>query len=534
MSMRILIVSLCLIGLLIPSIGLLGQDLPEEIRFSSDGERLVTGGQATTGFYDKDDIPIIELTFTQSNYWTLLSDNYDTNTDLMATVSIDGEVYDSVGIRFKGLTSYFLNFGQKKSFNISLNYLIKGQDHRGYETLNLNSHFDDPSYLREVFYHSIGRNYTPALKANFALLRINGQDWGVYANTQQLNGQYLSEWFLSNKGTRWRALASEIGPGGIFGEGTSTLNYNGPDSTDYNTAYTLKKTQKADPWADLIRATDKLNNLPLNQLADSLTQYLDVDKTLWFLAHEIIFTDEDSYVLKGGMDYYVYWEPETDRIVPLEYDGNSCMQLFSGTWSPFFNENDVRFPLMNRLFAEPELRQRYLAHLRTILDEYYIVSETQAKIDVYASLLDSLVQADPYQIYSYNEFLSEISSLKSFLSDRHNYLSTDSEVNVSGLDIQQVNFSTNGQVRVPPTATESVQISAALSGSTDVEKAYLYFGSGLVGAFHKVEMLDDGNHNDGSAGDGVYGAEIPPFVAGTYVRYYIEAIANNTTLTATY
>ncbi|MFK7924689.1 MAG: lamin tail domain-containing protein, partial [Bacteroidia bacterium] len=33
---------------------------------------------------------------------------------------------------------------------------------------------------------------------------------------------------------------------------------------------------------------------------------------------------------------------------------------------------------------------------------------------------------------------------------------------------------------------------------------------------------------------GVYGAEIPPFVAGTYVRYDIEAIANNTTLTATY
>lgn len=545
--MRILITSLCFVWLFMPLSSLLGQELPQEMRFSPDGERLVSGGQATTGFYDEDDIPIIELTFTQSNYWTLLTNNYDTSTDLMASVSIDGEVYDSVGVRFKGATSYFRNNTQKKSFNISLNYLIDGQDHKGYETLNLNCHYEDPSYLREVFYNSIGRNYTPALKANFSLLRINGQDWGVYANTQQLNGEYLKEWFLSNDGTRWRAQDPDFTPGGggggpgggggggnQFGKGTSTLNYNGPDSTDYNTDYTLKKTQKTDPWADLIKATDKLNNLPLNQLADSLPQYIDVDKALWFLAHEIVLTDEDSYIWKGGMDYYVYWEPETDRIVPLEYDGNSCMQLNATTWSPFYNENDVRFPLMNRLFAVPELRQRYLAHLRTILNEYYVVSEAQAKIDAYASVLDSLVQADPYQIYSYSEFLTEVSSLKSFLNTRHNYLSSHVEVNASGLDIQQVSFATNGQVRVPPTATELVQVSAALSGTMGVYKAYLYYGSGWVGAFHKVEMLDDGNHNDGSANDGVYGAEIPPHAAGTYVRYYIEAVANNTALTATY
>jgi hypothetical protein len=47
-------------------------------------------------------------------------------------------------------------------------------------------------------------------------------------------------------------------------------------------------------------------------------------------------------------------------------------------------------------------------------------------------------------------------------------------------------------------------------------------------------MYDDGQHGDGGASDGVFGASIPGFAAGIYVRYYIEAIANNTPKTATY
>lgn len=38
-----------------------------------------------------------------------------------------------------------------------------------------------------------------------------------------------------------------------------------------------------------------------------------------------------------------------------------------------------------------------------------------------------------------------------------------------------------------------------------------------------VEMLDDGNHVDGVAGDGTYGGPIPAFPAGTTVSYYVTA-----------
>jgi hypothetical protein len=39
----------------------------------------------------------------------------------------------------------------------------------------------------------------------------------------------------------------------------------------------------------------------------------------------------------------------------------------------------------------------------------------------------------------------------------------------------------------------------------------LYYTGGLVGNFQKTDMVDDGLHHDGIAGDGIYGGTIPGF-----------------------
>ncbi|MBL7827201.1 MAG: lamin tail domain-containing protein, partial [Saprospiraceae bacterium] len=49
-----------------------------------------------------------------------------------------------------------------------------------------------------------------------------------------------------------------------------------------------------------------------------------------------------------------------------------------------------------------------------------------------------------------------------------------------------------------------------------------------------IQMFDDGAHNDGLAADGVYGADLPGFVTGTYVRFYVEAKAGNAAGTTTF
>jgi len=537
--LQFLFLSILIFHVSIPSYS---QNLPSEMHISEDGKRLISGGKKVNGFYDESTFVNIELQFDQTNFWSIMENNYDSRTDIPATLIIDGEIFDSVGVHFKGKTSYSRNRTDKKSFNITLDFIHDEQNILGYETLNLNCGYDDPSSIREVLFNSIGRNYTPALKSNFALLKINGADWGPYANVQQLNSDYLREWFLSNDGTSWRALrkggggpGGPGGPGGNpFGAGTSTLNYLGPDTASYIPHYTLKRTEKENPWSDLVLGCDKLNNLPLNQMEDSLKYYLDVDKALWFLAHEIIFTDEDSYVWKGGMDYYVYWEAETQRLIPLEYDGNSCMSFNAVNRSLFYNESNIKFPLLNRLFAVPAYRQRYLAHVRTILEEFMDPEKIEAKIDFYVSMLAQHIQDDPKKIYSYNEFLNEIEELKDFVEDRRNFLLNNNEVNVEGLEINNVEFSVNGIAFNSPDKNEEVVVIASVNGSSGVQNVQLYFAPGFVGPFEKTEMFDDGLHEDGGANDGIFGGTIPGFDFGNYVRFYIEAIADDAVATATY
>lgn len=515
------------------------QNLPFEMRISPDGRRLTTGGNAAEGFYDESLIRTINLQFPQTNYWQLMTNNYASKTEIPATLTMDGVSYDSVGVRFKGQTSYFQNSSVKKSFALSMDYALDGQDLMGYESLNFNNCYLDASFLREVLYLHLSRKHIPSAKGNFIHLTLNGENWGLYGNIQNLSGDYLKEWFLSNDGTRWRAERTTGGGGGPggnpFGAGTSSLNYLGADTTLYKPHYTLKKTNKANPWEDLVNVCDALANTPAVALEDSLKQYLDIDRTLWYLAHEILFTDDDSYVWKGGMDYFLYWEPETGRMTPLEYDGNTCMDLdFATTWSPFYRQSDVKYALMNKLFPVPALRQRYLAHVRTIIEESFNLTYVDSLIDAYADFIDAEVNADPKKIYSYNQFLAQVEELKEFMQVRRTYLLNNAEVNTPTPSVGEVAYHTNGQAFTAPVSNQPVTVTAAASAAAGIFAVRLYYATGLVGNFERTDLFDDGNHGDGGAGDGIYGGEIPGYPGGTYVRYYIEAVSANTARTVTY
>jgi len=515
------------------------QNLPSSWGFSPDEKMLTAGGESTEGFFGKDNYHDIELTFEQPNYWSLLEANYDAGIDILATATIDGVIYDSVGVRFKGNTSYRRNRTEKKSFNITLDYLIEDQNVDGYSTLNLGCGWEDNSSMKEVLFNNIGHNYYMGLKSNYANLSLNGENWGPYQNVEQFDSDYIREWFFSNDGTIWRALAEGAGGGGPggpnFGAGTSTLNYNGADSTDYNRDYTLRRTEQDDPWAGLIRACDVLENEPLATLEEALNQVLDIDKTCWFLAHEIVFADDDSYIFKGGMDYFIYFEPESNRLIPMEYDGNSVLGNNNLTWDLFRNETDERFPLMNRMLAVPSIRQRYLAHVRVILSDYFNASYADPLIDAWAAQIDDDIQADPKKFYSYTQFTTAVASLKQSIITRRDFLLTDPELsNIDPLTVDQVSYAVSGMQWQQPNSTDEVDVVAQIAGNAGTAEVWLHYDEGFVGAFAKTPMFDDGQHNDGAANDGQWGAKIPSATSGAYVRYYIEAIADDNAATRTF
>ncbi|MFN0013947.1 MAG: CotH kinase family protein [Saprospiraceae bacterium] len=516
------------------------QKLPMQMRLSDDGHRIVTGDQAPTGLYDSAIVRSIYLDFAQPNYWTLLTSNYQSKTDLPATMTVNGVLYDSVGVRFKGQTSYQMaQNSQKKSFNITVDHANPDQTLMGYQTLNLNNSFQDASFLREIFFQHQIRRHIPAASSNYVNLYINGQNWGLYPNVQQLNKDFLSEWFFSNDGANWRAdTNTPTGGGGggpTWGDGTAALNNLGSDTTQYQKYYTLKSSDVDNPWSHLIATCQALNATPMADLPNVLPNFLDIDRTLWHLASEIAFADDDSYVYKGKMDYYVYYEPETGRMTPLEYDGNSVLLNMTVNWGAFYNETKVNYPLMNRILAVPIWRQRYLAHLRTIVEEEMNPTVCNAMIDNYKAMIDPFVQADPKKLYTYTQFNSEVTTIKNIINTRRNNLLNNAEVKQVAPAITTAAYqNAAGQTWAKPLASETATVTAQVTSTVGIYGVNLFYSTQLTGNFTPIQMHDDGLHNDGAANDGLYAAAIPGQTAGTWVRFYIEAVANTTARSVSY
>ena len=154
-------------------------------------------------FYDPAAYRTIELQFNQTNYWTQLTNDYVSEVEIPADMTVDGVVYPNVGVRFRGNTSYTqLPAGsQKKSFNIKLDTFTPGQEIQGYDHLNLINGFHDPTFLREFLSYWVMRRYGPAPGCNFVKLFINGVYWGVYVNVQQPNKDMMRQWYRTDDGT---------------------------------------------------------------------------------------------------------------------------------------------------------------------------------------------------------------------------------------------------------------------------------------------------------------------------------------------
>ncbi|MBM4063601.1 MAG: hypothetical protein FJ265_21250, partial [Planctomycetes bacterium] len=421
---------------------------------------------------------------------------------------------------------------EKKPFGISLDAVLPEQRLQGYKSLNLNNAYLDPTFVREVLCYHVFRRYMPACKANFVVLRINGQNWGVYVNVQQINKDMLRDWFVDEDGARFEADA--LLPGAVLNG--SSLTWLGSSPSAYYNNYELKTPQLANPWDPLVQACGALNNGPLGTLNAVLQPELAVDSALWMLAGQIVFVNPDSYVVTGH-NYYLYHDVFHDRLQTLPWGVNLPLgaSFLAGstvtqrtTWNLFTGSTNAGRPLMSRLWAVPQLRERYLAHVRTMVDEWFSWAVLQPRIAAYQSLIAAEVAADTKKLYSTAAFTSNVTQnfttgtntvagLQVLVNGRRPYLLGHAEVARPAPTVTNVAH----QPQSPPLGA-TVWVTAAVAGpAAPVGAVTLY--SRAVGPFQESPMFDDGQHQDGAPNDGVFGAALPVYGPGSLVHYYVGA-----------
>jgi hypothetical protein len=371
--------------------------------------------------YDMKTLRTLFLEFENADWEQELADFYGTDVEVPAKLTVDGKTLASVGVHFRGMTSYMMvPAGRKRSLNLSIDFLNKGQRLGGYRTLNLLNAAGDPTFLRNVLYHEIARDYIPAPKANFVRVVINGENWGVYVNVQQFNTDFVKEWFGTEKGARWKVPGSPRGRGG--------LSYLGDEPAAYKRAYEIKSKDDPESWAALIRLCKTLNETPAERLEQALSPILDIDGALKFLAVDKALINNDGYWTRAS-DYNIYMEPG-GRFHLIPHDANETLRELEGPGmgrfrggfgaggsgldlDPFAGADDPEKALLHRLLAVPALRARYLNYVRDIAEKWLAWDRLGKLAEEYQKLIADDVAEDTRKIYSTQAFVSGIASVSS-------------------------------------------------------------------------------------------------------------------------
>lgn len=482
-------------------------------------------------FYDESTIQTIQITFVESNWDALLDAEKAGNEDyIMAqSVTINGIVYDSVGVKYKGNSTYNAN-QVKNPFHIELD-TYKNHDHEGYTDIKLSNVAKDPSFIREVLGYKILRNYMDAPLSNYANVYVNGTLIGLYSNSEAVSKKFVDSRF----GSKTNAFVKCNPPAGA-GPSTTDLPdlvYLGQDSTNYYAGYEIKSDYG---WQELIDFCDTLKN-DINDIE----AILDVDRAIWMLAFDNMTVNLDSYIGGFQQNYYLYRD-DYNRFLPVVWDLNESFGTFSMTGSSnltnttskqqmsfLLHSTDASFPLVSQLLSNARYKKMYLAHCKTILEDNFAnTNQYIADGQVLQSVIDGAVQADVNKFYTYANFTSNINNdittgggpgggttpgISNLMVGRYSYIMGQTEFSAVQPSINAITLS-----NTVPFIGDIIDATATIINEN---YAYLGYRSQPHAPFVKVEMFDDGNHNDGAAGDDVFGAELP--IESGLVEYYLYA-----------
>lgn len=488
-------------------------------------------------FYDLSTIQTIEITFAESNWDALLDAEKSGNGDyIMAqSVTINGVSFDSVGVKYKGNSSYSAN-QVKNPWHIELD-TYKDHEYDGYTDIKLANGHNDPSFLRDALGYQIIRKYMDAPLANFANLYVNGTLIGLYTNTESISKKFVDSRFGSKKNT----FVNCSPPAGASPQSSDFPNlvYNGQDSADYYDAYEMKSDEG---WQELINLCDTLSN----NIA-AIDNILDVDRALWMLAFDNAIVNLDSYIGNFKQNYYLY-RSDYNQFLPVVWDLNESFGVFSMTGTSNLNSttakqrmdhllhlNDADFPLVQKLLNVPMYKRMYLAHYKTLLQENFENDDYYSEAIVMQTTIDAAVQADPNKFYTYANFQNNLTSdisqgggggpmggqttpgITNLMNARSAYLLGLSDFTQTQPSIANITLSNSA-----PVLNEIITVTANVS---DGNKVYLGYRNETIAPFTRIEMFDDGAHNDGAANDNVYGTDLTVNKSNT--QYYIYAENDN-------
>ncbi len=341
--------------------------------------------------FDSSEVHEVRITSGVPGFWGALVQNFEEN-ELAATpttvpytpanIEIDGTELNGAGVRIKGKSSYLAMPNNKKSLKVDLNRFNVDLEYDGVAKFNLHNAAEDPSFLRDALAFEIFRRAgIAAPRTAFAQVYVNDEYYGLYVLTEQVGGGFANNNFSGDSGNLYKGEELKL--------------FTGDENTE--------------DWEDLIFV---INNSSDANFPEVISALMNVEQYLNALAVETFFINSEGHLTGLENDnYYFYNDPKTDQFNFIPWDFNQAWGLAVSVG--FTNLPDISiFPeqltLSDRLLMVPDFREIYLNKVCELMDWAINQSEIELFITNAKALIEILVEEDPNNPHSIEEFNNDL------------------------------------------------------------------------------------------------------------------------------
>lgn len=272
--------------------------------------------EAQTWVFDETQVHTYELSLDPA-VWEALQASARDEEYAEAELSAAGQVLGRVGLRFKGslgtLVSCVADDGtfncDKLSMKVKFDEYLPEQRFFGLKRLNFHGLMWDDSQLRErVAYRVFREMGVVAPRAVHARLIINGEDWGLFAAIEEVDGRFTDDHF-------------EPGDGNLYKEAW-------PGTADEETlAAALDTNEEVGDHAVFRQFQEALLAAEPGELPGVLDRFVDIDNTFAYLAVDRAIVNWDGiaafYCYEGyceNHNYYWYQDEVEPRFALVPWD----------------------------------------------------------------------------------------------------------------------------------------------------------------------------------------------------------------------
>ena len=287
--------------------------------------------------YDQNKLHRFDLFLTQENL-DEINNNPAAENYVEGSLVFEGKVIKSVGIRYKGSIGAWVGClsnedwtnpsGYKTCPKLSMKIKInwKGDNKfYGMKKLQFHSQNLDKSKMHERLGYYMFRNFgITAPRSNHALLYINGEFNGVFANTENVDGPFTNKHFINPDGN----LYKEVWP----------VKSSGGNREENYFIDGLKTNEEISDVTKIKRFSDQLGSVNKSDANELVEDWIDKDLFLKTILVDRRIANDDGFMHfyhEGGVNYenhnyYWYEDPNDDKLQLIPWDlDNSFENLIS-------------------------------------------------------------------------------------------------------------------------------------------------------------------------------------------------------------